>query len=245
MSSIRLLALCLLCPLLTLGAPNGDEVASAPLRLELIPFTDPRATLIALDPDGRLRVVRFYPSRQVLANGAERMLSAVERKTIERALASPRLRQALRAPGLAGDGLTHGDLFRFDLLVGEPREIWGVVPAAPPVLRDLIDTLLRLAAAPPPLRALPLASPYVRARRVEPARAADLQASTPVRIVPLSACSPDLRWRLERAMCDPLTFHPLSAASHAELAAWRSLGDDVFVSTAGSDIWQLRLYSVE
>lgn len=251
MLPICLPALCLLLSLLACTPspasprPENDKLAAAPLRLELIPFTDPRATLLALDQDGRLRVVRFYPSRQVLAGATERVLSAAERQAVGRALEAPDPRQAIRVRGPAGNGPVHGDLYRLALPAGEPHGIWGVVEAAPPALREFIDTLLRLDTPSQRMRPVPLAGAYVRASRVEPARAADLKATTPIRIVPLSDCSPELRSRLEQTLRDPLSFHPLPPANHAELTAWRSLGDDVFVSASEAGIWQLSLYSVE
>lgn len=231
------------------GFAPGSEPAGAgatAIRLEYLPFTDPLAIFIALDQDGCLHLTRFFPSRLVVANAGVRPLSAAERKRVLALLAAPALRQALRAH-MTGDGLTQGDQFRLGLAnaAGMTDEAWGFRDAAPPALRELIDTVLGYGAPAQRLEPVPLADAYVRARLVEPARVDDLVRTTPVRIRAAAEFQADLRAALLQTIRDPLLFHPLTHAQRRALLAYRSLGDDVWLRVEGNGVYQLRVYSVE
>lgn len=224
---------------LLLAAPASSAPA---LRLDVVPFTDPLARLVAVDPDGRLQLVEYFSGGLRIARVAERQLSRAEQRGIESRLGHLQLQGAVRA---TDPGLQRGDQFQLGLVVdGAMRQhTAGFVDDAAPPLRLLIDDLLRLAADRERLATVGMASGYARSRLVAPAQGRELERSGRARVVALAALPAGLRPAVAAVVCDPLLFHPLSPDAQAYLLARSSPAGGVFIRAEDGNLHQLHIFS--
>ncbi|HWJ94945.1 MAG TPA: hypothetical protein VNT33_09500 [Telluria sp.] len=224
---------------LLLATPASGAPA---LRLDVIPFTEPLARLVAIHPDGRLQLVDYFSGGLRVARVAQRQLTKAEQRDIDNQLAHLQLQGAVRE---TAPGLEQGDQFQLALVVDGAVHQYtsGFVDDATPPLRRLIDDLMRLAADHQRLATVPMAVGYARSRLVAASQAEAMQRTGSMRVFALAALPGWLQPTVAAVVRDPLLFHPLSCDAQAQLLSRSSPAGGVFIRARDGTLHQLHIFS--
>lgn len=227
---------------------NDIQDAEERLLLDLRPFTDPVAKLIALDSGRRLTVIHYLPSRLLVTASYARTLSDEEAMRISSRLQERALQDALRSKRFAGKALAAGDQFHL-LFAEEGRvkgEAWGFVDDAPLALRSFINDLLEQLKQQERFVQAELADAYIRSAGITQERRSELEKSGRFRFVAVEDFPAEVQPIMIQAIHESLNFHPLKKDQYELLLKYRSHGNELFVTTAGGQsLFQLSLYSTK